>query len=117
MTTHPSRRQIFNVEVSGVALDRETRCAHYHGETDIIAIKFKCCEKWFACHECHFALAGHIAEIWPQNDFDQDVILCGACGHQLTATEYLASDSKCPKCDRNFNPGCSRHRHLYFAVA
>ncbi len=117
MTSRPTQRLIFDVEVSGVEIDPKTRCAHYHSENDIIAIQFKCCGKWFACHECHTALADHDAEVWPQRAFDQPTILCGACGHQLTATDYFASDSKCPNCDRNFNPGCTRHRHLYFAVA
>jgi uncharacterized CHY-type Zn-finger protein len=42
--------------------------------------------------------------------------LCGSCGHQLTVREYLACDSVCPHCRREFNPGCARHYHLYFEV-
>jgi uncharacterized CHY-type Zn-finger protein len=29
-------------EVRGINLDPQTRCEHYHGPTDIIAIKMKC---------------------------------------------------------------------------
>ena len=29
--------------VSGIDLDAQTRCAHYHKAQDIIAIKMKCC--------------------------------------------------------------------------
>ncbi|MEP7072430.1 MAG: CHY zinc finger protein [Verrucomicrobiota bacterium] len=109
-----SRRLIFSVEVSGVRIDNETRCAHYHGENDIIAIKFKCCGKWFSCYECHTALADHPAEVWPKKDFAQKAILCGGCGRQLSATEYSSCNSKCPRCHREFNPGCANHRDLYF---
>ena len=40
-------------EVLGVNLDPQTRCEHYHGPTDIIAIKMKCCGRYYACKECH----------------------------------------------------------------
>lgn len=41
-------------------------------------------------------------------------VLCGVCGHQLTVIEYLDCGSTCPACGTAFNPGCARHRHLYF---
>jgi uncharacterized CHY-type Zn-finger protein len=100
--------------VTGLNVDPETRCAHYHAERDIIAIKFKCCGNWFPCHKCHAELAGHPAEIWPKEEFDTPAVLCGGCGHRLTVREYLESGSVCPHCRRQFNPGCSRHRYLYF---
>lgn len=112
-----SQREIFGLEVAGVGIDAETRCAHYHGENDIIAIKFKCCGEWFSCYECHTALADHAAEVWPEKDFAQKAILCGSCGQQLSATEYFSCDSKCARCDRSFNAGCSNHRHLYFEMS
>ena len=34
---------IGDVNITGVEVDDETRCAHYHGEHDIIACKSKCC--------------------------------------------------------------------------
>ncbi|HEX4629936.1 MAG TPA: CHY zinc finger protein [Chthoniobacterales bacterium] len=107
-------RIIHGVKVIGVKVDEETRCAHYHGERDIIAIKFKCCGNWFPCHECHAELAGHPAVVWPKEEFSTPAILCGACGHRLTVREYLDCDSVCPHCWRQFNPGCADHRHLYF---
>lgn len=117
MTTNDARRRIFGLDVFGIELDPETRCAHYHREDDIVAIKFKCCDEWFACYECHAALADHPAKVWPTVDFNKKVILCGACGQQLSATEYFACESKCPSCDRTFNPSCTNHRHLYFQVS
>lgn len=36
--------------VKGVALDANTRCRHYGTDKDIIAIKFKCCETFYACY-------------------------------------------------------------------
>lgn len=105
---------VHGVEVLGVELDAETRCAHYHSERDIIALKFKCCGQWFPCHRCHEALAGHASEVWPREEFETIAVLCGACGYQLTAREYLRCGSVCPSCCREFNPGCERHQQLYF---
>jgi uncharacterized CHY-type Zn-finger protein len=105
---------IHGVTVIGVNVDEETRCAHYRGERDIIAIKFKCCGNWYPCHECHAELAGHAAIVWPKKEFDTPAILCGSCGYQLTVRDYLDCDSICPQCRRQFNPGCSHHPHFYF---
>ena len=70
--------------VRGVNLDPQTRCAHYHGPTDIIAIKIKCCGVYYACKDCHSALADHTIEVWPETEWDEPAILCGACGTELT---------------------------------
>ena len=106
---------IHGEEVHGVGVDSQTRCVHWHGELDIVAIKFKCCGEWFPCYECHLAEAVHAASVWPADEHDAKAVLCGACGHQLTITEYLASNSACPKCGGKFNPACANHYHLYFA--
>lgn len=102
--------------VHGLDLDPQTRCAHWHSELDVIAIKMRCCETYFACRDCHDALADHPAKVWAATEFDQPAVLCGACGHQLTVTAYLACNSQCPNCSARFNPGCHTHRHLYFAT-
>jgi uncharacterized CHY-type Zn-finger protein len=107
-------REIFGIVITGVGIDLETRCAHYHSEQDIVAIKFECCGEWYCCHQCHVELAGHEAEVWPREKFDNAAILCGACGQQLTIREYLACKSACPRCGRQFNPDCAKHRHFYF---
>ena len=41
------------LKVYGSLVDNETRCIHYHTFLDIIAIKFKCCEKYYPCYQCH----------------------------------------------------------------
>jgi hypothetical protein len=53
-------------EVRGVNLDPRTRCEHYHGPTDIIAIKMKCCGVYYACKDCHDALTDHQREVWDE---------------------------------------------------
>ena len=117
MSSSPAAaREVHGVTVHGVDVGPETRCAHYHGDTDIIAIRFACCEQFYPCHACHKAAVGHPAEVWPASAFDTPAILCGACGHVLTVRGYLNSDSTCTGCGAAFNPGCSRHRHLYFAT-
>ena len=108
--------KIHDATVMGVDVDPETRCAHYHNERDIIAIKFKCCGKWFSCHLCHQELVQHGAVVWPPQEFDSVAALCGACGHRVTAREYLLCVSACSSCGRSFNPGCASHAHYYFAV-
>jgi uncharacterized CHY-type Zn-finger protein len=109
-----SERLIHGEKVFGAVVDAETRCAHYHSELDIIAIKFKCCDQWFPCYECHAESAGHAPSVWAKNEFDTAAILCGGCGAQLTVREYLDCESTCPRCRRRFNPGCARHYYLYF---
>jgi uncharacterized CHY-type Zn-finger protein len=100
--------------VSGVDLDPQTRCAHYNSGLDIIAIKMKCCGIYYACKDCHDALAGHAIEVWPHNEWDQPAVLCGACGIELSIQQYLECSNKCPSCSSPFNPGCRNHYHYYF---
>lgn len=100
--------------VKGVALDANTRCRHYGTDKDIIAIKFKCCETFYACYECHEQLADHSPEVWDKSEWDMPAVLCGSCRHVLTIQEYMDSGNCCPKCGSVFNPGCKTHYHLYF---
>ena len=64
----------------------------------------------------HDALADHSAEVWPVEAWDEAAVPCGACGGELSVRAYLACESTCPTCRAPFNPGCHKHRHLYFAV-
>jgi uncharacterized CHY-type Zn-finger protein len=107
---------IHNIEVCGTDVDAETRCAHYHSEVDIIAIKFECCERWFPCFECHREHTAHAPEVWQISERDARAVLCGGCGYQLSITEYFECDSTCPKCRRRFNSRCSLHYNLYFEI-
>ena len=34
-------------KIYGLTVDNQTRCQHYHSVLDIIAIKFKCCDKFY----------------------------------------------------------------------
>jgi len=100
--------------VRGVDLDPQTRCTHYRSALDIIAIKMKCCGLYYACKDCHNALADHAIQAWPRNERDQQTVLCGACGHELTTTQYMHCNNQCPSCKAPFNPGCRNHYHFYF---
>lgn len=104
-------------EVRGIDLDAVTRCTHYRTELDIIAIRMKCCGVYYACKECHQALADHPIQVWPQEEWNQPAVLCGACGYQLSIAQYMASGYECPNCDAAFNPGCRNHYQFYFAEA
>jgi uncharacterized CHY-type Zn-finger protein len=43
-------------------------------------------------------------------------VLCGACGYELTISEYLKCGFRCPLCESDFNPGCAKHYDLYFEM-
>lgn len=103
--------------VRGIDVDAETRCAHYHSSRDIVAIRMKCCGEYFACRDCHDALAGHPLQAWPHAEWSRKAVLCGACGSELGIGEYLAGDSRCPNCDADFNPRCREHHRFYFEAA
>ncbi|MGI9034469.1 MAG: CHY zinc finger protein [Pyrinomonadaceae bacterium] len=110
-------RMIQGIEVHGSDVDAQTRCAHYRSEIDIIAVKFKCCGRWFSCFECHAERANHAPEVWSFAEFETRAVLCGNCGYQLTIAEYLNCDSLCPRCRRAFNPKCANHYNLYFEIS
>ena len=109
-------RIVFGVEVRGISVDRRTGCIHYRSTLDVIAIKHRCCQVWYACIECHNGLADHASDVWRYDEFENHAILCGMCGAKLTISQYLANSSRCPSCRAAFNPGCSLHHHLYFEV-
>ncbi|HEX4485458.1 MAG TPA: CHY zinc finger protein [Terriglobales bacterium] len=116
LAEHPKENDL-PPAVQGVELDPQTRCAHYHGATDIIAIKMKCCGVYYACKDCHQELAGHAIETWPEVEWAEKAIMCGACGTELNIREYMRSNSTCPACQARFNPGCRNHYPFYFDVS
>lgn len=97
----------------GPTVDGQTRCVHYHGPTDVIAVKFPCCGDYYPCFECHREAAGHPARTWPADRRDEPAILCGVCGTVLPIATYR-SVAACPDCDAAFNERCRRHWPLYF---
>jgi uncharacterized CHY-type Zn-finger protein len=106
--------QLGGTNVFGKSVDNQTRCVHWHSELDIIAIKFKCCDKYYPCFSCHEEEADHEHQVWPKSEFGEKAILCGVCTRELSIQEYMDSDNTCPHCSSSFNPGCSNHYHLYF---
>lgn len=109
--------KIHGKTVIGSRVDENSRCVHFHSKTDIIAIKFSCCETYYPCYQCHEEQAGHRARIRKREKFNEKAVLCGECGHELTVFEYLQSHSTCPSCKASFNSGCRTHYHLYFETA
>ena len=104
------------VVVKGKVTDDQTRYVHYHSQLDVIAIKFKCCDEYYPCYECHAEEAGHRSEVWEKKDFDTKAILCGVCGNEMTIQDYLTANNRCPHCNSAFNPNCNKHHHLYFEI-
>ena len=109
-------RIIHSENIYGLDIDAETRCLHWHSDLDIVAIKFKCCGRWYPCYECHESVAGHEPRIWPTGERGEKAVLCGKCGYQLSINEYLQSGAQCTVCKSAFNPGCARHYDLYFEM-
>lgn len=101
-------------EVRGLEADPQTRCAHWRSARDIVAIQMRCCGEWYACADCHAALADHPIAVWPRAEWAEPAILCGACGHRLSIAAYVGGEDRCPACSAPFNPGCRHHHHLYF---
>ena len=107
-------RDVHGVPVRGREVGPETRCAHYAGDRDVIAIRFRCCGTYYPCHGCHEAVADHGPERWPRSSFDVPAVLCGRCGAELAVETYLDSAFRCPDCGGAFNPGCADHYDRYF---
>ena len=109
--------------VYGAVVDSATRCIHFHSERDIVAIKFACCLRYFPCYQCHdeatrvvaasATAAPHATRRWPEAEWSQLAILCGACHRELSIATYRQVE-RCPHCAAEFNPGCRLHAHLYF---
>lgn len=104
-----------NIKVYGPVVDEETRCVHYHTSLDIIAIKFKCCGRFYPCYKCHEESESHPIERWQQKEFIEQAILCGHCKNTLSIKEYMQS-TNCPHCGAKFNSRCKAHYHIYFDV-
>jgi uncharacterized CHY-type Zn-finger protein len=105
-----------HVTCLGVSVNERTQCAHYHSDLDIIAIRFKCCDKFYGCIHCHEEMAGHKPARWGKDERETLAVLCGHCSSILSIAEYLACNNSCPKCSAPFNPGCAKHHHLYFEL-
>lgn len=99
--------------VYGKTIDGQTRCVHYGTPKDVIAIKFKCCRRYYPCHLCHEESETHDAVQWAIDEREQKAILCGVCSTELTIDTYLLVNS-CPACRAQFNEGCRLHSYLYF---
>lgn len=94
-----------------------TGCNHYKSSLDIVSIRFKCCNKYFACYSCHKEKADHPAQKWKFEEFHTKAILCGLCGFECSISEYLLGNFFCLSCKAPFNPNCKKHWNLYFSIS
>ena len=104
------------VRIYGRPVDDETRCVHYHGPNDIVAIRFACCGHYYPCICCHREAADHEVVRWPAGGLDERAVRCGRCGSELSVREYVAVTG-CPSCGSSFNPGCRDHYGHYFDLS
>ena len=102
--------------VRGVSLQEQTQCMHYHSELDVVAVRFKCCDTFYACVRCHDELANHPPSVWNKSERETNAIYCGSCRGTMSISEYLGCGSRCPLCGAAFNPGCADHYHFYFEL-
>ncbi|WP_147802621.1 CHY zinc finger protein [Alkalicoccus halolimnae] len=106
-------KYIHGIPVYGAA-DEETRCRHYHSETDRVALKCSCCEDYYPCYECHQEHTGRAFKPWAADRREVKAVLCGTCGTELEIREYLQAKDHCPSCSAKFNPNCALHYSYYF---
>ncbi len=104
------------VKINGTLVDNQTRCTHYNLTLDIIAVKHKCCNKFYACINCHNENEQHENEIWQLEEQKEKVIFCGACKTEMSIENYLKCNNECPHCKSLFNPKCINHYQFYFEV-
>lgn len=114
---------IMRAQIEGQLIDDQSRCVHWHSELDVIAIRFKCCDKYYACYSCHNSLEDHTIEKFSlTKDALEPLILCGICKQKMSFDEYQGAfsgwdscnDLRCPFCTAKFNPGCKFHYDIYF---
>ncbi|EHI75189.1 CHY zinc finger family protein [Streptococcus criceti] len=98
------------LEILGLDLDRAGRCQHYHGLNDILALKCRDCQRFYACYQCHDALCNHPFKAMDKREVE--LVLCGNCRSLLNWQDYQTG--ACPSCQHAFNPNCSRHHAIYF---
>lgn len=116
-TTHaPALDDRFDVPLRGLGVDAATRCAHYDGPHDIVALRGPCCDVYYPCYRCHQATTDHDLVRWSPPQFDTAAVLCGYCGTTTTAATYLDTGPRCIHCGAAFNPGCAAHHNRYFAL-
>ncbi|MFA9518328.1 CHY zinc finger protein [Halopenitus sp. H-Gu1] len=113
-TIEPTLDERFAVPLRGIDVDPEARCAHWHGEVDVVALRFACCETYYPCVRCHEAATDHEPVRWPRDRFGEPAVLCGSCGERMTPIAYFECGNACPGCGTAFNPGCRAHRDRYF---
>ena len=99
--------------VHGRTIDGETRCVHYGTALDVVAIRFRCCDRDYPCISCHAEAETHPVLRWPALQWQENAILCGVCRTELSIDAYRVA-AACPACGAGFNPGCATHFPLYF---
>lgn len=122
--------------IRGLQVDAQGRCAHYHSDWDVVANRCAECGQWWACYRCHEetdsdgdtcsqkegAVSQKEGTMRTQHSFAPMpvtalAVLCGVCGYEMCYEEYSSLDPvACPSCAHSFNPGCSAHASLYFAL-
>src|SRR5262249_40113668 len=60
--------------VRGARVNQRTQCAHYRSDSDLVAIRFKCCETFYACIQCHEEMAGHVPLRWKKDERETHAI-------------------------------------------
>ncbi|PRZ12326.1 putative CHY-type Zn-finger protein [Nesterenkonia sandarakina] len=103
------------VQIRGAVVDEQTRCRHYAGPLDVVAIRFFCCDRWYPCLQCHREAEAHPISRWPQARREELALLCGVCRERFSIAEYLLAQA-CAHCGAGFNPGCATHHRFYFEL-
>lgn len=101
------------MSIKGLLVDDQSRCEHWKSPLDIVALRFRCCDEFYACYSCHQECTNHGVKRYSLKDAKSTtLVICGVCRLQMTFEQY--HQLNCPRCHSPFNPGCKLHYHLYF---
>lgn len=78
-------------------------------------MRFKCCDKYYACIHCHNECEDHEPIPWSKDEQDTLAVMCGVCKYEMTIREYVNTD-QCPNCSASFNPRCEAYYPYYFTL-
>jgi uncharacterized CHY-type Zn-finger protein len=58
------------INALGIDVDYQNCCENYTSHLDVVAFRYKCCGRHYACARCYEVLAGHEIVLWDKTDYE-----------------------------------------------